>query len=272
MNTLTSGHTCIPHAYKGLRETVPGGNSHGSIQTVPHRLLFWNTWYMCYFEILGNIGGIKPTWMMQTSLGRAGSGWLSFLPAYQDMNTLFPQTPTATEPPHQALLTVLDWTPLRFQAFLTEVASIRYLVMATSQVIQYGNNEDEHNTGLFASFNTKRVPDMKITGFSKQNSVFTTHNPRTSHCIRELHLDITVPTIVFLGGSKRDLKVDEGSRRYATRKIMLAYCWLWIPRTMLANRAKGYRQLLGMELVSPGDLRDGMRPHETHTTLEQQRV
>lgn len=41
---------------------------------------------------------------------------------------------------------------------------------------------------------------------------------------------------------------------------------------MLANRAKGYRQLLGMELVSPGDLRDGMRPHETHTTLEQQRV
>lgn len=98
--------------------------------------------------------------------------------------------------------------------------------MATSQVIQYGNNEDEHNTGLFASFNTKRVPDMKITGFSKQNSVFTTHNPRTSHCIRELHLDITVPTIASLGGSKRDLKVDEGSRRYATRKIMLAYCWL----------------------------------------------
>lgn len=85
--------------------------------------------------------------------------------------------------------------------------------MTTSQVIQYGKNEDEHNTGLFASFNTKCIPDMKITGFSKQNSVFPTHNHRTSHCIRGLHLDITVLTRACLGGSKRDLRVDEGSRR-----------------------------------------------------------
>lgn len=136
---------------------------------------------------------------------------------------------------------LLDWTePLwGFMPSLQKLLLSGILVMTTRQVIQYGNNEDGHNTGLIASFNTKHVPDMKITGFSKQTSVFPTHNPRTLYYIRWLHLDITVLTRASLGGSKTDLRVDEGSRRYATRKIMLASCWLWIPRTMLANRAKG---------------------------------